>query len=77
MLLIPESHGCPFDSDSDSDPESYDVHISTLKTDQIFAIGLRRGGSKRSEFTVVAAVVAEALDGHPHGCGMSSVRPKF
>jgi hypothetical protein len=26
QLLMPESHGCPFDSDSDPDPESDDIH---------------------------------------------------
>jgi hypothetical protein len=27
MFLTPESHGCPFDSDSD--PESYDIHAGS------------------------------------------------
>jgi hypothetical protein len=27
QLLMPESHGCPFDSDSD--PESYDIHAGS------------------------------------------------
>jgi hypothetical protein len=29
QLLMPESHGCPFDSDSDPDPEAYDVHAGS------------------------------------------------
>jgi hypothetical protein len=27
QLLMPESHGCPFDSDSD--PKSYDIHAGS------------------------------------------------
>jgi hypothetical protein len=29
QLLMPESRGCPFDSDSDPDPESYDLRAGS------------------------------------------------
>jgi hypothetical protein len=29
QLLMPETHDCPFDTDSDPDPESYDIHAGS------------------------------------------------